>query len=310
MTSFEETNPCDIPLDTVVDALRAHFPDIKEADVTFLYHGTYNVFEVTGDHIFRFPDSSLLNEDGVELVKYENEVLQMLGPYVSMDIPRFDYLSEDPNLPFCGYRKIPGVSLSTCFDQVTEKKSKAIAERLGAFLSELHSPEVYEAYTERWPTEFTGEAFREYWRAHYSQVQEQVYPRLDDAQRGWVKALYSDYLEDDENFSFEPRLVHGDFDTSNIIVDPDTFEVKGIIDFEETRIWDLAADLLFFGEGHDFIDEMLESYTQQPGPNLVGRMRFLYNRIPLIYISTGICLEYDEMVDAGLEMLAARITIS
>ena len=101
MTSFEETNPCDISLDTVVEALRAHFPDIKEADVVFIYHGTYNVFEVMGDHIFRFPDSSLLNEDGVELVKYENEVLQMLGPLVSLDIPRFEYISEDPSLPFC-----------------------------------------------------------------------------------------------------------------------------------------------------------------------------------------------------------------
>jgi hypothetical protein len=38
-------------------------------------------------------------------------------------------------------------------------------------------------------------------------------------------------------------------------------------------------------------------------------MRFLYNRIPLIYISTGISLEYNEMVDAGLEMLVARMTI-
>ena len=33
------------------------------------------------------------------------------------------------------------------------------------FLSELHSQEVYEAYAERWPTEFTGEAFKEYWEA-------------------------------------------------------------------------------------------------------------------------------------------------
>ena len=169
---------------------------------------------------------------------------------------------------------------------------------------------MYEAYTERWPTEFTGEAFREYWRDHFNLVQELVYPRLDDAQKGWVKALYSDYLDEDGNFSFEPRLVHGDFDTTNIIVDPDTFEVKGIIDFEETQAWDLAADLLFFGEGGDFIDDMLDSYTQPPGPNLVGRMRFLYNRIPLIYISTGISLEYDEMVNSGLEMLAARMTIS
>ena len=59
-----------------------------------------------------------------------------------------------------------------------------------------------------------------------------------------------------------------------------------------------------------FIDKMLESYTQPLGPNLIGRMRFLYNRVPLIYISTGISLEYDEMINAGLEMLMARIAIS
>jgi aminoglycoside phosphotransferase (APT) family kinase protein len=310
MISFEETNPCDISLDIVLDILRTHFPDIKEADVAFIYHGTYNVFEVMEDHIFRFPDSSLLNEDGVELIMYENEVLKTLEPHVSLEIPQFDYISEDADLPFCGYRKIPGVSLSTCFDNVTKKESKAIAEQLGVFLSELHSKKVFEEYTEKWPTEFTGEAFREYWRAHYSWVQEQIYPRLDDSQKGWVKTLYSDYLENDENFSFEPKLVHCDFDTSNIIVDPDTFKVNGIIDFEETRVWDLAADLLFFGEGGDFIDEILESYTQPLGRNLIGRMRFLYNRVPLIYISTGISLEYDEMVNAGLEMLVARIAIS
>jgi len=309
MTSFEETNPCDIPLETVVGALRGFFPDIREGDVNFIYHGTYNVFEVMGEWIFRFPDSSLLNEDGLTLIRYEHEVLQVIGPHVSLEVPRFEYISEDPELPFAGYRKIPGVSLSKCFDSTKKKSREAMAEKLGGFLSELHSPEVYEAYAERWPTEFTGEAFKEYWEGYYALIQERVSLTLDEEQRAWVTGLFSDYLEDDENFAFEPRVVHGDFDTSNIIVDLDTMAVNGVIDFEETGLWDPAADLLFFGEGHDFIDRIMEAYSQPTGPNLEGRMRFLFNRVPLIYVSTGIELEYREMVEAGLGMLEARMNI-
>ncbi|TRO46335.1 hypothetical protein E2P65_05915 [Candidatus Bathyarchaeota archaeon] len=309
MTSFEETNPCDIPLETVVTALRGFFPEIRDDDVKFIYHGTYNVFEVMGEWIFRFPDISLLNEDGLELIRYENEVLQTLGPHVSLEVPGFEHISEDPELPFAGYRKIPGVSLSTCFDRTTKGIREEMAEKLGGFLSELHSPEVYEAYSERWPTEFTGEAFKEYWEGYYALIQERVSPTLDDDQRAWVTSLFTDYLGDDENFAFEPRVVHGDFDTSNIIVDPDTLKVQGIIDFEETALWDPAADLLFFGEGQNFIDMIMEAYTQPTGPNLEGRMRFLYNRVPLIYISTGIELEYREMVEAGFGMLEARMSL-
>ena len=309
MTSFEETNPCDIPLETVVAALRGFFPDIREGDVEFIYHGTYNVFEVMGEWIFRFPDSSLLNEDGLELIRYEHEALQALRPHLSLDVPKFEYVSEDPELPFAGYRKIPGVSLSTCFDRTTKGNRGEMAVKLGGFLSELHSQEVYDAYVERWPTEYTGEAFKEYWEAYYALIQERVYPELDPDQRCWVTQLFSDYLEEGGNFTFSPRVVHGDFDTSNIIVDPDTLTVRGIIDFEETRLWDPAADLLFFGEGDDFIDQILSNYTQSTGPNLEGRMRFLYNRMPLIYVSTGIELEYREMVEAGLSMLEARMSL-
>ena len=55
--------------------------------------------------------------------------------------------------------------------------------------------------------------------------------------------------------------------------------------------------------------KIMEAYTQPTGPNLEGRMRFLYNRMPLIYISTGIELEYREMVEAGLWMLEARMSL-
>ena len=182
MTSFEETNPPDIPLDTVLAALRGFFPDIHGDDVNFIYHGTYNVYEVMGEWIFRFPDSSLLNEDGLELIRYEHEVLQAIGPHVTLKVPAFEHVSEDPELPFAGYEKIPGVSLSTCFDCTKKKSREEMAKKLGGFLSELHSPEVYEAYAERWPTEFTGEAFKEYWEGYYALIHERVSPELVDGQ--------------------------------------------------------------------------------------------------------------------------------
>ncbi len=39
-------------------------------------------------------------------------------------------------------------------------------------------------------------------------------------------------------------------------------------------------------------------------------MLFLYNRVPLIYVSTGLELDYREMVEAGLGMLEARMNMS
>ena len=41
-----------------------------------------------------------------------------------------------------------------------------------------------------------------------------------------------------------------------------------------------------------------------------GRMRVLYNRVPLIYGSTGLELDCREMVDAGLGMLEDRMNLS
>lgn len=70
---------------------------------------------------------------------------------------------------------------------------------------------------------------------------------------------------------FPPRVVHRDFDTSNIIVDPRNYDVMGVIDFEEVSVWDPAADLLFFGEGESFIEDLLTSYSLPLGPNLDER---------------------------------------
>jgi hypothetical protein len=310
MACFEENNPCDIPTGVVLGTLGELFPGIGAGDLRFLYHGTYNVFEVRGGYIFKFPDRSLRNERGLDLIRRENSLLELLRPYVSIEVPRFEFISLDPGLPFVGYRKIEGVSLSRCYEDADGGRRFSVARRLGRFLSELHSPEVYRAYTERWPTGFTPDSHRRYWESYHRHLREVVYPRLTPAQREWVEDLFTDFLGDDGNFCFAPRVAHCDFDATNVLVDPSSFRVTGVIDFEEARVWDPAADLLFYGEGPEFREELLSGYALPTSPNLEQRTRFLHDRAPLIYIQTGIDLGYPSMVDAGFEMLGERMRAS
>ena len=53
MAFYEERNPKDISFHEVKQAIREFLPKIQETDIKFLYHGSYNVFEVSEKFIFR-----------------------------------------------------------------------------------------------------------------------------------------------------------------------------------------------------------------------------------------------------------------
>ncbi|MFQ5980691.1 MAG: phosphotransferase family protein [Candidatus Heimdallarchaeota archaeon] len=310
MVFFEETNPRDIPLDVVKTALRVFFPAITSEEIKFFYHGTYNVFEVKLEYIFRFPDQSLFNQKGFDLIQRERQLLDLLRPYISVNIPQFLHISSDPKTPFVGYRKIPGKSLSQCVKKATSEQKKELAKQIGCFLSELHSPTFYKIFTTKWPSNFSPDTYRAYWMNFYEAVRERIYPRFSFSQKDWVTNLFSAFLEDKHNFRFIPRITHCDFDTSNILVDPTAFHLTGIIDFEDTRVWDPAGDFLFHDEALNSLNELLSYYTHPLGTNFEQRMNFLRKRSPLTYLLTGIDLNYPRMVDAGFEMLKQEMEVA
>lgn len=255
------------------------------------------------EYIFRFPGQSFFNQSGFDLIKREYQLLDLLHPFISVNIPQFLYLSSDPKTPFVGYRKIPGKSLSQCVDKATTEQKKQLAKPIGGFLSNLHSHDIYKIFTTKWPSNFSPDTYRDYWMNFYDKVREKIYPRFTSSQKDWVTGLFSAFLGDKHNFRFIPRISHCDFDTSNILVDPTTFHLTGIIDFEETRVWDPAADFLFHDEALNSINELLVYYAHPLGANFEQRMHFLRKKCPLIYLLTGIDLKYPRMIEAGFEML-------
>jgi hypothetical protein len=84
-------------------------------------------------------------------------------------------------------------------------------------------------------------------------------------------------------------------------------EVLGIVDFEESRIYDRAADFLFYNEGNNFLQTILKSYKNSIDKNFTERMKFLYKHSCLGYLTYGVSNNLPDLVCWGLKLLEKRM---
>ncbi len=309
MDFFEENRATDIPIEQVIDSLYLFFPDISERDLKFFYHGTYNVFEVKNRFIFRFPDKHFRNAKGVSLIQNEMKILYYLQKYVSVAIPEPIFISLDPDCPLMGYEKIEGIPLSMCFHNASKEEKSRIAKEIGEFLSELHSDKLLQdgIRTQIFDDTFSCEKYREDWQLYFEKIQKSIFNLMNTIQKKWIMNLFNNFFNNKDNFNFKYTLIHGDFDISNIIVNPKTFNLNGIVDFEESRIYDPAGDFLFYDEGDVFLKTILANYRRIIDANFEERMKFLYCRSCLGYIEFGMENNIPDMIKAGFQLLKRKM---
>lgn len=309
MVFFEDLRPSDIPLSKIIDGLYNFFPDIEKNEIKFFYHGTYNVFEVKNRYIFRIPDKSLRNQKGVELILNEVKILQHVRKYVSVEIPDPIFLSIDPECPIMGYKKIKGIPLHKAFNKIPNEKQLKIACNVGEFLTELHSKNLFkDAIKNKIIGDvFSCKRYRENLKQYFETIQDSVFFLLNEAQKKWIIRVFTSFLDNITNFEFNFSIIHGDFDTSNIIINPHNFKVQGIVDFEESRVYDRAADFLFYEEGEKFRNKIISAYKEPIDNNFEERMEFLYKLSCLGYFSYGINNNIPDLIDQGFKLLKKRM---
>lgn len=303
---FEENNPSDISISVVHSALKEFFPNLSKKNVNFFYHGTYNVFQIENRFIARFPNKSLRNEKGAQLIKNEIDILKLLSVYISFKIPNPLHYSLNIQNPFMVYEKIPGISLSKCFNETKISQKKKIANQIADFLSELHSLRLDESSNLK---SLSTENYRNYWKNISVEMKKEVFPKLNSGQKKWLNKVFSNFLDDKQNFKFTPCVIHGDFDTSNILVDPNNYNITGIIDFEESSIFDPAADFLFFDEGDTFLTQILDNYKGIKEESFLNRMKFLYCRTCVPYFQFGLKQNRMDVYSEGMRKLKKNMKI-
>ena len=272
--------------------------------IRFLGGGSHRVFEVSGFLIFKFPHGS----DG-NLLTSEKHVCDYLKLSFSLPIPDYRYFSEGiPEFPrpIAGYQKLPGVMLEAY--PLERPEQKMIAPQIARFLTELHSidldPELVQILGS-----FSYDICKSLLQKFYENVHDKVFPRLSPQQQDWARDQFEEYLSDDIYWQFNPVLIHGDFDSSNLLYHPCRGRIVGVIDFEEAAIGDPALDfcslLAEFGRG--FLEEVLQNYAVPVDDAFRKRVIFHSKRIIFHEILHGLEFDDDDFLKHGMERLQRAI---
>jgi aminoglycoside 2''-phosphotransferase len=219
--------------------IEACFPEIRVTDHRRIRMGWETVvLEINGKYIFRF----LHLQRRWPHQQAEINRLRWLASKVNVRVPSYEYVwpgSREYPQRFAGYRKIAGYPATRAV--LRSRHMRRLATDLGRFVTELHSiPPPGEDLVPR----YSRKTWLDWWSEIHRKSREVVYPLLDADTRGWAEAFWTRFIENQSNGDFTPRLIHSDLSGGNLIIDPSTGSLNGVIDWGNSRMDDPARDFM------------------------------------------------------------------
>jgi len=258
-----------------------------------------DVLIVNNSLVFRFPKY----KNGIIQLRRETDILKYIKRIVSTPIPYPIYHSLEeiePGKVFTGYKLIDGVPLWN--ESLTGVESielvKGLAKQLVSFLVELHSISGEKASRDlklkvRNPSE---EMYK-----LYDKIQNTLFPFIrQDAQKE-ISQSFETFLKGKAFSNFDITLIHGDFGASNILWNPETSMISGIIDFGGSGIGDPAYDFagILSSYGEDFFDMCIHQYPN--GIEISERVKFYKSTFALQEALHGIENDDRQAFESGIK---------
>lgn len=285
--------------------IQKRIPGLKIDSIQYLGGGSYSVFAVNDEVIFRFPKYEAAS--ALAAFEVENKALELIRPRVSphkIPTPLYQLTDVDDLFPgpVYGYKLLSG---GRVLDSIEVREH--LPHLLGDFLTRLHKIDlklVYELGLDR----TSADAVRQGWHDAYEELTQTVLPILNPEERRWVDNLYETYLSAVGSVQPPVVLAHGDLGDENVLL-PGELDRLHVIDFEDAGPNDPAVDFCIwwgmFGDG--FIDEMIGHYGLNTGDQFMSRVAFYYNRIPMIYFKFGVVNDNDKFIRYGHDLLQSRM---
>lgn len=261
-----------------IQAIKEKYPDLVINKCTFIEQGQNSYVAVINDEfIFKFPRYKQV----IEELKKESIFLQKISSYITLNIPLpyfSSFVSNEVGDVFIGYKMIKGVPLEKELFYKLKNKHE-VAAQIVAFLKELHGLPV---------GSFNNDVVEErnsheYWSNMLMNIKKYIFPHIREDAKENITKTFQKFLDDRENFLYEPVIIHGDMGSSNIIFDTEIGKVSGIIDFGQVSVDDPAIDIASLicpmGYGEDFIELILNTYPQ--AKSLIPRARFYVSTFAL-----------------------------
>lgn len=282
--------------------IAACFPDLAIVSCDVHSQGWDSVAVVVNNAlIFRFPK----RPDVEPQYRTEARLLPQLAPTLSVAAPRFEFIwPGGPAYPhgFVGYRLIAGQQLDATL--LRSLRAELLAAQLARAITEIH----------RFPAQLAAQAgvpggdtqhWRDEYRSLYARIQAQVFPLLSTAARGRCAARFEAFLQNEDYFRFDTKLIHCDLNAEHILVDPAHNTISGIIDWGDAAIGDPAIDFtgLYAELDQDFMDQVLAHYDPAGDHTLRERALFYAFVMPFHAVLFGLSTGQAKLVREGLRDL-------
>ena len=249
-----------------------------------------DVFDIDGRWIFRFPRRPSV----VAALERECRVLPKLVAAMPFDVPDPRFVGELEGQQFMGYRRLPGQAYLRGDNVVSVAEGiKAMhafpVDRAAVLLGDLPTMDAWvQSYVE----------LRDY-------AEKEVAPLVDGETAAAMVGAFEEFLATDWSV-VTPTFVHRDLGAEHILIDRDTRELSGIIDFGDMAIGDPTIDFvgLRISAGIRLTDTAINAYG---GEIDEGRMRF-YVQVGAVHaVAYGLLIEDEELVADAVASLARRL---
>lgn len=234
--------------DLAIASARLHTTDGQFSDVVF----------INDTLVFRFPRFASV----VTTLATETAALRALQGRLPLSIPEPLYAAVDdtPGRAFMGYRLLPGAPLTReAFAAIPNGPAcDHLAAHLANFLRTLHTL-APSSLAVPLPLQDT----RDEWEDLFSRFQRHLFSHMRPDACEEVERRFAAFLGDDVNFAYPHVIRHGDFGTSNILHDPTSVTITGIIDWSSVGLGDAAVDIaaLLASYGEPFIRRLAQHYA-------------------------------------------------
>ncbi|GAB4444622.1 MAG: phosphotransferase [Chloroflexi bacterium OHK40] len=220
--------------------VRAAYPElaISSARVVETESQFNDVLVVNEEIVLRFPR----NKVAASALTREVAVLRGLQGRLPLPVSNptlTGYDAATGAIDWMSYALLPGEPLwSEELDALDKADRRQIALQLAGFLHAFHTLP---------PTEVAPELHArdegQFWAGLFAAFRAEVFSFMRPAARGEVDALGDAILAELERTTPTPVLIHGDFGGGNILYDPATLRLTGVIDFGGVAVGNPAVDI-------------------------------------------------------------------
>ncbi|UFT99941.1 aminoglycoside phosphotransferase family protein [Radiobacillus kanasensis] len=283
-----------------IENIKFVYSDLSIEDFYLNEIGQNNDVLIINDSlVFRFPKY----KNGIIQLRRETGILKYIKDIVSTPIPNPYYQSFEELVPgkvFTGYNLIDGVPLwrESLIGIKSVELVKGLATQLVSFLVELHSISGKKASQD---LKLKNCNPREEMYNLYHKIQSKLFPYIRGDAKEEISHSFEMFLNGKAFSNLDITLIHGDFGASNILWNPETSKISGIIDFGGSGLGDPAYDFagILSSYGEDFFDMCINLYPN--GDEISERVKFYKGTFALQEALHGIENDDRQAFESGIK---------